>query len=270
MNNTHYKIGMRAVHQKDIKTAIVEAKKHGFDMVEIHLTSPQFLPQKYTKEQLSAVKTFAEKNNITLSTHSEIGQSLILADTLLREATKKQLKKMVEFSRALGAVSLTLHPGKAPAYYLGAGKSMVNDNVYNKYYTELFEDSIKHLISIAKKDLSICIENTDNFNTGYQKVLSKYLKSGKIFLTWDIMKAYASYKPEAILHDDRFAFLKKNINYVRNLHISGPSHGGFNGHEKDFTIFFTLFQNKNIPMIVEIISLEEAIISKNIIRDLGF
>ena len=31
------------------------------------------------------------------------------------------------------------------------------------------------------------IENTDNFNTDYQKILEKYLKQGNIFLTWAIM-----------------------------------------------------------------------------------
>ena len=72
MNNNLYKLGMRAVHQKNIKTAIVEAKKNGFYMVEIHLTSPQFLPQNYTALQLSEIKSLAQKSGIALSTHSEI------------------------------------------------------------------------------------------------------------------------------------------------------------------------------------------------------
>ncbi len=270
MNNNLYKLGMRAVHQKNIKTAIVEAKKNGFYMVEIHLTSPQFLPQNYTALQLSEIKSLAQKSGIALSTHSEIGQSLILADNILREATKKQLKKMVEFSRAIGAINLTLHPGKAPSYYSGPGKSMTNDNVYIKHYNSLFEDSIKHLVSIAPKDLCICIENTDNFRADYQKILSTYLKTGKLFLTWDIMKSFSSFQTEKKLYEDRMLFLKKNIRYVRNLHISGPSHAGLAGHEEHFVSFFEMFKNKNIPMIIEIISLEEAVQAKKIIRDLGF
>ncbi len=265
-----FQLGIRAVHQKDIKTAILEAKKNGFEMLEIHLTSPQFLPQNYTVFQLGEIKYFAEKNGISLSTHAEIGQTLILSDALLREAVKKQLKNMVEFSRKIGAISLTLHPGKAPAYYSGPGKSIVNDDLYSKYYSSLFEDSVKHLVSVATKDLFICIENTDNFNVGYQKVLDKYLKTGKVFLTWDIMKGYSSYHPEVKLHDDSFNFLKRNIKYVKNLHISGPSHGGIQGYEKEFITFFALFKNKDIPMIIEILSLEESVKAKNIIRDLGF
>jgi sugar phosphate isomerase/epimerase len=270
MNNKLYKLGMRAVHQKDIKTAIIEAKKNGFDVLEIHLTSPQFLPQNYTNEQLSDLKALAIKNNIILQTHSEIGQSMLLADNTLRDAEKKKLKKMIDFSRKLGAVSLTLHPGKAPSYYSGPGKSTNNDNVYVKYYNMLFEDSIKHIVSIAPKDLFICIENTDNFKTDYQKILSAYLKTGKVFLTWDIMKSYSSFQPEKKLHEDRMMFLKKNIQYVRNFHISGPSHGGLEGHEDAFITFFEMFKDKNVPMIIEILSLEEVTRAKKIIRGLGF
>lgn len=270
MNSNKYKLGMRAVHQKDIKTAIVEAKKNGFDTLEIHLTSPQFLPQNYTSEQLSDLKAIASKNNIILQTHSEIGQSMLLADNTLRDAEKKKLKKMVDFSRKLGAVSLTLHPGKVPSYYSGPGKSTTNDNVYVKHYNMLFEDSLKHIISIAPKNFFICIENTDNFKIDYQKILSKYLRTGKVFLTWDIMKSFSSFQTEKKLYEDRMMFLKKNIQYVRNLHISGPSHCGLEGHEDSFVTFFEMFKNKNIPMIIEILSLEEAVQAKKIIRDLGF
>jgi sugar phosphate isomerase/epimerase len=270
MNNNPYQLGMRAVHQKNLKTAILEAKKNGFEFLEIHFSSPQFLPQNYTGEQAREIKLFAEKQGIVLSTHSEIGQSLILTDSFSREAEKKKLKRMVDFSRKIGAVNLTLHPGKASAYYSGPGKSTSNEELYTKYYMEIFEDSIKHLVSIASKDLCICIENTDNFSLGYQKILSKYLKTGKLFLTWDIMKSFSSHKPEMKLYEDRVSFLKRNIKYVKNLHISGPSHGGLHSHEKDFTVFFDLFKNKNIPMIIEIINLPEVIQAKNIIRGLGF
>lgn len=270
MNYKKYQLGMRAIHQKDIKTAVVEAKKNGFEVLEIHFSSPQFLPQNYTGEQAKEIKLFAQNQGIVISTHSEIGQSLILTDNISREAEKKKIKRMIDFSIKIGAVNLTLHPGKTSVYYSGPGKSTSNEDLYIKYYTSLFEDSIKHLVSIASKNLCICIENTDNFSTSYQKILSKYLKSGKLFLTWDIMKSFSTHKPEMKLYVDRVNFLKRNIKYVKNLHISGPSHSGLKGYEKDFISFFNLFKNKGIPMIIEIVSLSEAVKAKNIIRDLGF
>ena len=249
---------------------VLEAKKNNFEVLEIHFSSPQFLPQNYTKEQADEIKLFAKKNGVILSTHSEIGQSLIVTDNISREAEKKKLKRMVDFSRKIGAINLTLHPGKASAYYSGPGKSTSNEELYSEYYAGLFEDSIKHLVSIAKNDLCICIENTDKFSVTYQKILSKYLKTGKLFLTWDIMKSFSSHKPEMKLYEDRVRFLKGNLKYVRNLHISGPSHGGLEGYEKDFASFFELFKGKNIPMIIEIIDLEEVLKARKIIRELGF
>jgi sugar phosphate isomerase/epimerase len=267
MNN--YQLGIRAVHQKDIKAGIIEAKRNKFDILEIHLSSPQFLPQGYTASQLNTIKDFAIKNGIILQTHSEIGQSLIQTDDILRKAEKQKLERMVRFSQGLGVRCLTLHPGKAPAYFTGPGKAIQNDNVYSKYYYNLFEDSLNHIISITSKDLSICIENTDNFNLGYQKVLATYLKSNQIFLTWDIMKSYSHGRVEK-LREDQWKFLQKNIKYVRNIHISGPSHAGLQGYEKNYTRFFKLFQGKNIPMVIEIVSLKEAIRAKKMIRELGF
>ncbi len=259
MSNKIYKLGMRAVHQKDLPTAISEAKENGFEVLEIHLSSPQFLPQNYSAGQLIKIKDFSAKNNITLQTHSEIGQSLIQADSILRTAEKQKLKEIIQFSRNIGARCLTLHVGDAPGYSLGTGKRVSNDVLYAKYYSKLFEDSIKYIVSIAPKGMLICIEN-DNLLPAYQKVLGKYLKTGKVFLTWDIMKS----GPE------QQRFVKKNLRYVKNLHISGPHHAGLKGYERDYLEFFKLFQGKDIPMIVEIISLENALETKALIRSLGF
>ena len=138
MNN--YQLGIRAIHQKNIKTAIIEAAKNGFQILEIHLSSPQFLPQIYSANQIKAIRAFAKKSNIGLQIHSEINSSLIEADDVIRAAEKKRLERVVKFSRALGARSLTLHPGKAPSYYLGnAGKVLQNDGVYSNFYHKLFE-----------------------------------------------------------------------------------------------------------------------------------
>lgn len=265
----HFQFGIRAVHQKNIKTAIIEAKQNGFGVLEIHLSSPQFLPQNYNASQLNKLKVFAQKNSIILQTHSEIGQSLIQADNILRQAEKKKLERAVKFSLGIGARCLTLHQGKAPSYSMGPGNVIHNDYIYKKYYTNLFEDSVKHIISIAPKDFFIGIENTDNFTTGYQKVLDKYLKTNKVFLTWDIMKSY-SYKPTKIFRKDQWKFLNRNVGHVCNIHISGPSHGGIEGYEKDYVKFFKLFRGKNIPVVIERLSLKDALATRKIILSLEF
>lgn len=261
----NFKLGIRAVHQKNIRTAILEAKKNGFEILEIHLTSPQFLPERYTQSQLAEIKNFAEKNNIILQTHSEIGQSLVRAGSIIRKAEKQKLRKIIQFSQKIGARCLTLHIGEAPGYYSGPGQVSRNNDVYTKFYMNLLEDSLKNIIKIAPKDLYICIEN-DKLNVNYEKVLDKYLKAGKFFLTWDFMKTY-SYQPTRKIRQDQLKFFKKNINSVRNVHISGPSHAGLTGYEKDFTPFLKLLKGKDISVILEILSLPEAIKAKVLIQN---
>ena len=267
MVDQKYKLGIRAIHQKDIKTAIVEAKQNGFDVLEIHFSSPQFIPEHYTPLQLSEIKALAEKNNIVLQTHSEIGESLIQASTIMRKAERARLQEMVQFSQKIGARCLTLHIGDAPGYHTGI-ESIHNDKLYAKHYAALLEDSVKYIVSIAPKNLSICIEN-DNLLGGYQNVLDKYLKTNKVFLTWDIMKSF-TYQPKKEFHPDQWRFLRRNIDYVRNIHISGPKHAGLSGHETDFVKCFELLRGRDIPMVIEVLSLKDAIQTKKIIRNLGF
>ncbi len=252
-------IGIRAIHQRNIQTAVLEAKRNGFGILEIHLSSPQFLPQRYDPTDLKKVKVFAKKNNVILQTHSEIGQSLIQADAILRKAEKQKLKQIVQFSRRIGARCLTLHIGDAPAYHFGIGKSIPNDVLYTDYYAELFRDSMKFITVIASKDLPVCIEN-DRLIPKYQNLLNGFLKTNKIFLTWDLMKT---------LRKDQWKFFKKNIQYVRNIHVSSAGHDSLRGHEKDFTLFFNFLQAESIPMVIEIIPLKKAIETKNIIRKAG-
>ncbi len=248
---------MRAVHQRDLYTAILEAKKNGFDVLEIHLSAPQFLPENYKLSELKKLRRFSEEHNITLQTHSEIGQSLIQADSISRKAEKEKLRLTVKFSKHIGARNLTLHVGKAPQYHLGPGKEIRNELLYEKYYCSLFEDSIKYITSIASRELNICIEN-DNLLPGFQKILDKYLKLGKVFLTYDFIKA----------SKEQAKFFGRNIRHIRNVHVSGIRHGTLKGLEKNVEKFLKPLDNLNLPVIIEIVSTKEAILGKSIIQSI--
>lgn len=260
-----FNIGYRAIYQKNIRSAIKEAKKNGFKVLEIHLTSPQFMPFQYSVSKLDSLKDFARKQDIILQVHAPLEQSLIFTNKELRKGAKRQIEEMVKFCKNLGARCLTLHPGRAAIYHTANGKKLKDDNIYSKFYSELFEDSIKHIISIAPKDLFICIENADNFTPQYQKVLDKYLPIGKVFLTWDIRKNY-SYMTNKLI-GEQWRFVQKNINYVRNLHISGlaTTHGNLKGRENKFYRFFDFFSDRDLPIIIEISPLKYTKQAKNII-----
>ncbi len=264
----NFLLGMRAVHQKNIQAAVSEAKHNGFNALEIHLSSPQFLPQNYPATLLKEIKNFAIEQNIILQIHAEIGQSLILADSIIRRAEKQRLKRLVEFGLALGARCLTLHPGAAPGY-LSNHRVISNDQVYPKYYQGLFKDSLAYLASLKKENFYICVENTDNFNTGYQKILQGYLRARKLFLAWDIMKSF-NFKPKPQLKKDQWLFLNRNLRYVKNIHISGPWHSGIKGLEKSYKNFFELLKLSNSPVIIETLLLKDVLETKKIIRNLGF
>ncbi|MFA6587626.1 MAG: TIM barrel protein [Patescibacteria group bacterium] len=260
-----FNIGYRTIYQKDIRFAIKEAKKNDFKVIEIHLTSPQFSPFKYSLKELKLIKYFAAREDIILQVHAPLEQSLIFTNKQLRIGAKRQLEEMIKFGRNLGVKCLTLHPGKAAIYHFADGKKVKDDDVYPKFYGGLFEDSIKHIVSIVPKDFFVCIENTDNFTSQYQKVLNKYLPSGKLFLTWDIRKNY-SYKTNKLIKE-QWGFIQRNKDYVKNLHVSGFSitHGEIKGWEKRLDRFIGLFGNRRLSLIIEIMPLKYALEAKKII-----
>jgi sugar phosphate isomerase/epimerase len=263
-----FKIGNRAIYQPSIRAAISEAKKNGFAVLEIHLTSPQFMPHDFSKKELLAIKKFSKKQGIILQTHAPLEQSLIFTGKELRRAAKDQIKTMIRFSRAIGARRLTLHPGKAATYHTDDGRKLKDDELFPKFYSDLFEDSIKNIISISPKDFYVCVENTDNFTLGYQKILNKYLPTGKVFLTWDIRKNY-TYTTSKLI-EQQWKFVQKNKNYVKNLHVSGfnAAHGELKRWEDKFDRFIKLFSNQKLPMIIEIMPLQSALEAKKIINRL--
>lgn len=259
-----YQFGSRAIYQQNIYNAIKEAKKFGFQILELHCNAPKFSPENFSKKERKKIKKFAQENNILMQTHVPLELSLIFTNSYLRDAVKSYLRELVIFSHDIGARCLTLHPGKTAMYNTADGKKLKDDDIYPGYYSKFFEDSIKYIVSIAKKNVFVCIENTDNFTPEYMRILSKYLSSGKIFLTLDILKCYTY--TDIRLMQNQWDFFVKNKKYVKNIHVSGAMHVGLEGWEKKIEKFFRLFNNSGLPVIVEILPIKDAVAAKKIIK----
>jgi len=81
-----------------------------------------------------------------------------------------------------------------------------NKNMFKLGYRIIHQIDIRSAVLEAKKH---------NFNSSYQKILDKYLSSGKIFLTWDIRKNYTYAANELI--EDQWEFVKKNKDFVKKF-----------------------------------------------------
>ena len=256
----HY--GYRAIFQKDLRTAIDEAAHNGFEVLEIHLASPQFLVDRYSPAALKKIRSYATQRGVTLQTHAPFEVSLLFSDPVMREATKKFIKKVARFSTLIGARCMTVHPGFVVGYHDADGKKIKNDDLYRAFYKKLFDESMRFMSTLASSQLVIGIENTDNFNTDYRMILEKYLRSKKLFLTWDVRKNF-SMKGGA-LNEDQWNYVQRNKKYVRNLHMSGLGgpHGAVSTADKRLMPFIGLFKNQDLPMIFEVEPLRAAITSK--------
>lgn len=259
-----FKIGYRAIYESSISAAINIAKRNGFEVLEIHLSSPQFNPDTFTAKDFSGIKNLAKKKKIILQVHAPLEQSLLFTSRELRQGAEKQLKTLIYFSRQIQARCLTIHPGKVSVYNAVDGRKIKADEKYPRYYGKLFENSLKQIISMAQPDLFVCLENTDNFTPGIMKILEKYLPSGKIFLTWDFMKSFTY--TDNRLRPEQWKFFQKNQKYVKNIHVSGSLHGRMNDREKRFDRFINILNDRELPFIMEIYPLNYAVEGKDILK----
>ena len=199
---------------------------------------------------------------MTLQVHASLDASLLFVDPLLRQAAKDYFKRIIRFSSTIGARCLTIHPGSVFGYHTADGTRLKSDDVYRKHYARLFDDSLKFIASTAVKErVLVCIENADNFNADYQKILEKYLKRGRVYLTWDIRKIFSL---DGSFRAEQWHFMKKNLAYVNNMHVSGlqGGHGAIGPHETRLSRFFRLFPKQNIPLVIEILPLNAALASR--------
>lgn len=259
-----FKIGYRAIYESSIQSAIKIAKRNRFEVLEIHLSSPQFNTDTFTSKDFLNIINLAKKEKIILQVHAPLEQSLLFAGRELREGARHQLRTLINFSQKIQARCLTIHPGKVSVYNTADGRKIKADEKYPKYYDGLFKDSLRQLISLAPKDLFICLENTDNFTSRIMKIISKFLPSGKIFLTWDIMKNF-TYTNHRLI-SEQWNFFKKNIKFIKNIHASGFSHGSLEGWERRMSKFLAEISEYELPIIVEVYPLAVAIEGKKIIE----
>ena len=93
------KIGYQALfEEKDFFEGIDFALDNGFRAMEANLTSPNFYPEKYSREDRSRIREYSEDKGIDLLLHAPEGLNFLNPQKLVREALFTRMDELVQLS----------------------------------------------------------------------------------------------------------------------------------------------------------------------------
>ena len=147
--------------KKSLEEAFSEAKKAGYDGIELAIGESGVLNINSTEDECKKVLSISSKMNISHKTVASLvpwQYSLTDNKTDIREKSIDYIKKMLVMTKWLGADNFLLIPGAVDIFFRKDYEKVPYDICYNRS-----KESIKAIIPTAEKvGVNICIENVGN------------------------------------------------------------------------------------------------------------
>jgi hexulose-6-phosphate isomerase len=171
-----------------------EAKKLGFDAIELCIASQGVLTDKTTKEECKAIAGEAKRIGIEISSVASgesWGKSPTSNDAKVRKAIVEFTKKALQITKWLGTDAYLFVPGAVDVFFLPDAEVISYDTCYKRA-----TEAVAKLVPTAEKlDVTIAVENVWNkfllsplemrgFIDSFQsKRVSAYFDVGNVLLT---------------------------------------------------------------------------------------
>jgi len=147
--------------KKPIFEAIKEAKKLGFDSIELCIASNGVLTDKTTKEECKAIVAEAKRVGIKISSVASgesWGKSPTADDAKVRKEIIEFTKKALQVTKWLGTDAYLFVPGAVDVFFLPDAEVIPYDVCYKRAV-----DAVKKLVPTAEKlGVTVAIENVWN------------------------------------------------------------------------------------------------------------
>lgn len=237
------KLGYYVIFQSGFKQAINQAAKFGFKVVEVHLTTPIFSPEKYLSKDRRLIKKYAQDKKIELQCHLSWAVNLFEINPETVKANQKIIKQAIIFAKDIGADRITFHLGKPIVYHDVYGKKIFLPAKFPKVFLSQLDKMLSFTVKEAKGKVLMCLENSDYFNQQTQPIVAKYLNSG-LYLCWDLAKSFV-FKDKS--------FFKKHLSKIRTVHLHGSiNHQRFGPQTKKFEPLLKIIKDREIYYIIEL------------------
>ena len=185
----------------DPESAAALCSHLGFGFVELNMNLPQ-----YQQWDMPLLQSVADRYQVYFTIHLDEKLDLCDFNPLVAQAYLDTLLKTISFARKLHIPVLNMHLSEG-VYFTLPGKKAYLYEMYREHFLGRLAEAIARCEEAAEGAVSICLENTGNFNKPFlQEALELFLQSPLFGLTFDIGHNHSAGdvdRPFFLAHKDR-------------------------------------------------------------------
>ena len=185
----------------DPESAAALCRHLGFGFVELNMNLPQ-----YQQWDMPLLQSVADRYQVYFTIHLDEKLDLCDFNPLVAQACLDTLLKTISFARKLHIPVLNMHLSEGVHFTLPGKKAYLYE-MYREHFQGRLAEAIARCEEAAEGAVSICLENTGNFNKPFlQEALELFLQSTLFGLTFDIGHNHSAGdvdRPFFLAHKDR-------------------------------------------------------------------
>ena len=185
----------------DPESAAALCRHLGFGFVELNMKMPQ-----YQQWDMPLLQSVADRYQIYFTIHLDEKLDLCDFNPLVAQAYLDTLLNTISFARKLHIPILNMHLSEGVHFPLPGKKAYLYE-MYREHFQGRLAEAIARCEEAAEGAVSICLENTGNFNKPFlQEALELFLQSTLFGLTFDIGHNHSAGdvdRPFFLAHKDR-------------------------------------------------------------------
>jgi sugar phosphate isomerase/epimerase len=242
---------------------------HGFKLVQISLDNSRYFPERFGAEERARVRSRFQGLGVGLCFHGPSDVPLMNRHARIRQAGLERICEMIDLALDMGGEYFIFHPGRLAFYSASTQKVFFMEQRYPLKISEIFEDSLRHLLAHCAGRIALCVENTHAVAAPFLDVINKLASTSGLGLVWDV--AHTEHLSEA-RRLRMLKFFQDNIRYVKLAHLhdikSGAVHKGLGTGSLNIAGYLEIFKTLSIDIILEIFPEEELLNSLTYLKRL--
>ena len=216
----------------------------GFGFIELNMNMPQ-----YQRWDVPLLQSVADRYQVYFTVHLDEKLDLCDFNPLVAQAYLDTLLETISFARRLQVPVLNMHLSEGVHFTLPGKKAYLYE-MYREHFLGRLTEAIARCEEAAEGAVSICLENTGNFDKPFlQEALELFLQSPLFGLTFDIGHNHSAGdvdRPFFLSHKDK----------LRHFHIhdavGGKNHLPLGTGEIDLPGHLALAAEGNCRAVLEV------------------
>lgn len=205
------RVSYHAVYDASILDALQYAKHSGFAGIQVADETPHLSFERLSDADIEQIADFVALQGQYITLHApDDAASLFQCSRYLNAGIMDYYRALLSFGRSVCAKLVTIHVGSMTVFPADTDPEQRIPQEDRPLYETTLRRNLEDLMRMTKDTILLCVENYA-MDSSILDLLVPYLKSGDLFLCWDLVKSAS--RPE--LED----FLFSNISWVKQVHL---------------------------------------------------